>query len=237
MRKILVHVVIGGMLFGNVACDDHKDTVPEILPSEQGVFVDQRDNQEYRWVRYGQLEWMAENMRVEVSEGVSRIFSDELITKEEKALQEIRNYEKYGYLYDHEAAKSAVPDGWRLPTDADWQNLEKYFGMPENQVATMGWRGEVQGEMMQGKNMLALKPGGLINYENHEGVRVSYTPEFLGFYGFFWTSTGSDSDSGESAFIYRQIRYNSGEMGRFSTLSKKMMSVRCVRDVTKNNEN
>lgn len=81
--------------------------------------------------------------------------------------------------------------------------------------------------------MLALRPGGLINYAKPGMIGSGYSSEFLGFYGFFWTATEDVKDTGKNYVIYRQIRYNSGEVGRFSTLPEKMMSVRCVRDVTR----
>ena len=39
------------------------------------------------------------------------------------------NYQQYGVLYNWEAALTACPDGWRLPSYADWLILEKQMGM------------------------------------------------------------------------------------------------------------
>jgi len=36
--------------------------------------------------------------------------------------------EKYGRLYDWDAAKKACPSGWHLPSDAEWTALENYVG-------------------------------------------------------------------------------------------------------------
>lgn len=229
MKKILYPLFTGCLallLFG--ACSDDDQTLPVILPAEQGTFTDSRDGVEYRWVRYGDLEWMAENLRAEVNTGVCRVYVDNYHqTDEEKAIQEEQNFSKYGYWYDFEAAEAAVPDGWRLPTDEDWQKLELYLGMSGNEVNRMDWRAGGQGEMMQQKKGLALLPGGFIDYEQIS-YGVLYTPGFISFYGFFWTST-ADKDSSGNDVIYRQIRYNSSELGRFSTRPEKLMHVRCVR--------
>ena len=37
------------------------------------------------------------------------------------------DYKKYGNLYTWEEALEVCPEGWRLPTDEDWQNLEVTF--------------------------------------------------------------------------------------------------------------
>lgn len=222
-------IVIALFLLAVGACDDNESVLSRVLPSEEGNFTDQRDGSVYHWVRYGDLEWMTENMRVEVENGESQIYSEIQITPEERKDQEAQNCIKYGYLYDYEAAQEAVPEGWRIPTDEDWQKLEKLMGMSESELSVFGWRGDRQGEMLQQKEMLWLRPGGFVNYEDKSFG--SYTPDFLGFYGFFWSS--SEDTGKQKAIIYRQICYNTSQIGRFSTLPEKLLSVRCVRDVSK----
>ena len=58
-------------------------------------------------------------------------------------------YKDFGGLYDYEAALAAVPAGWRLPTDDDWQNLEKALGMSISDLKQSGKRGSIQGELLQ----------------------------------------------------------------------------------------
>ena len=45
-----------------------------------------------------------------------------------------------GGLYTWEEAKKLAPEGWRLPTDSDWQQLEKKIGIDPQDAGTMGWR-------------------------------------------------------------------------------------------------
>ena len=48
----------------------------------------------------------------------------------------------YGYLYSLSGAREAVPEGWRLPSDADWKKLEQTLGMsPAEQDGLNQWRG------------------------------------------------------------------------------------------------
>lgn len=226
------YIIIVGILFLLVmgACDDENDDLPRVQPSDKGTYVDERDGNTYHWVRYGNLEWMVENMKIKAEKGKSQIYSELQMTTEERRDQEAKNLFKYGYLYDYEAAESAVPEGWRIPTDGDWQNLEKMMGMSENELSEFDWRGRQEGEMLQQEDCIWLRPGGFMDYDENE-LGNKYVPNFVGFYGFFWSST-KDEDKTDS-MIYRQIRYNSSQLGRFSTLSKKMMSLRCVRDASK----
>lgn len=227
MRNIYM-ILVGLLLLGMTgACSDGNDTAPRVVPDAEGDFTDVRDGSTYRWVRYGNLEWMAENVRIKVSEGTCQIYSETQLTTEERVEQEAKNVQRYGYLYDYEAAESAVPEGWRIPTDEDWQDLERIMGVAENELAASAWRGKYAGEILQQKEGMWLRPGGFMDYDADALVNP-YTPNYIGFYGFFWTSTRDTSK--ENAMIYRQIRYNSSEMGRFSTLPQKMMSLRCVRN-------
>lgn len=229
MRNVYIFIGILFLLITG-ACSDDKDILPQVKPSADGDFVDERDGNTYHWVRYGNLEWMVKNIKIESTEGVCQIYSEIQVTPEEREEQEMKNLQKYGYLYDYEAAKAAVPDGWRIPTDEDWQNLEKIMGMAEKDVVEFGWRGKQEGKMLQQKECVWLRPGGFMNYEKGQ-IGANYTPDYVGFYGFFWSST-KDGDKVD-AMIYRQIRYNSSQIGRFSTLPQKLLSLRCVRDVSK----
>lgn len=228
--KIYNTFLAGCLLLAAVACGDDDKTLPEILPAASGTYTDQRDGNEYTWVRYGQLEWMTTNMRFESPDGICQIYSEIQITKEEREAQEKQNCARYGYLYDYEAALAAIPEGWRLPTDKDWQALESLFGLSQHELGQMDWRGDGPGEMLQQPTTLYLRPGGFVDY-NEKSLEAPYDPNFIGFYGFFWTSTAIPDETGKEMMLYRQIRYNSGQIGRFSTLPEKLFSVRCVRDV------
>ena len=121
MRNI--YKLLIGSLFLMVGCGDD-DSSPVLLSSENGKFIDERDGSVYHWVRYGDLEWLVENIRLKTDKGKCQIYSENLITAEERKEQEEYNYSKYGYLYDYESAESVVPRGWRIPSDKDWQYLE-----------------------------------------------------------------------------------------------------------------
>jgi uncharacterized protein (TIGR02145 family) len=82
---------------------------------EEGTFTDPRDGKVYRTVRIGNQVWMAENLNYD-AEG-SKCYNNDPA-----------NRQKYGWLYDWETAKAVCPDGWHLPSDAEWQELVDFAG-------------------------------------------------------------------------------------------------------------
>ena len=144
--------------------------------------------------------------------------------------------EKYGLLYTYDAALKALPDGWRLPTDEDWKKLEQTLGMSTSESNAIGWRGSLEGELMQQKDGINLRLCGFIAL----GGSGSYL--FLrnaGDYGFYWTSTVDESYKKSTAVYFRRIRYNSSQIERDVTtiadeslmgMNNKYMGVRYVRD-------
>jgi len=71
-----------------------------------------------RTVRIGNLKWMAQNLNFET--GNSLCYDNNS-----------NNCSKYGRLYDWNTAMRVCPSGWRLPTDADWNNLVQAAGGKE----------------------------------------------------------------------------------------------------------
>ena len=86
----------------------------------------------YATKQFGNLCWTRSNMRV-IAEGMESgdTFDSADVVNPNKGKiyftpSTLLNYtsEQLGLLYNHKAAESVCPQGWRLPTDADWTNLE-----------------------------------------------------------------------------------------------------------------
>lgn len=107
-------------------CSDDDDITIE-QPSSQGVFIDERDGKEYHYIHIGGLDWSVENLAYDLGNTeLSCVYQS--ASDFEKQKYTLDNLEKYGMLYSYEGAQQAVPEGWRLPTDADWKKLEAAHG-------------------------------------------------------------------------------------------------------------
>jgi len=74
--------------------------------SLNGSYTDIRDGKTYNYVKIGNLYWMTENIAYE--------------TKNSKK----HSNDKWGRSYSNiDEAKKAIPEGWRLPSKMDWDNL------------------------------------------------------------------------------------------------------------------
>lgn len=143
---------------------------------------------------------------------------------------------KYGYLYTFSGAKLAVPKGWRLPTDEDWQQLERSFGLSEQEVQRFeAWRGQGLAPLMS--------QGGATNFNAVYSGGKAYTAENTQYYTnknrawYFWTSSLTvQNDSIEIATIRLSNKYTDKVWRGTSRITNLRgypiaYSVRCVRDL------
>lgn len=212
-----------------VSCGDDDESVPaKVKASASGTFTDERDGQVYNWVRYGNLEWMAQNFAYTDNSTDVTIYLDYF--DHEGNPSSTKSLAKYGRLYSFGAAVRLCPEGWRLPTDADWQNLEQLMGMSATDAGKREWRGNIMHSMVSMYDDpcdLNLLLGGY--YTTHTIMGTSGW-RFMGNYGFYWTSSRDEEKSGEYYF-YRKFLYNRNEVYRESMeMEGQKLSVRYVRD-------
>jgi len=137
----------------NVGCGDFVEgTTREHYGREKPQFCDPRDGRLYVYVTIGEQTWMAENLAYEakgsVCYGDGRVsvgFDTETMNWIYTTITpaEIQaNCETYGRLYSWETAKKACPNGWHLPSNAEWKTLMNYAGGGDAGTkfkATSGW--------------------------------------------------------------------------------------------------
>lgn len=106
-----------------------------LVAQETGTFIDERDGNEYKWVKIGEQTWMSENMAYlpeisptdDILENISGYYVYDFYENNVNSAREAENYKIYGVLYNWDAAFEACPDGWHLPDQSEWNQLAEYI--------------------------------------------------------------------------------------------------------------
>lgn len=235
MKHLQYNILLAICLIGGIvvaSCSDDDDTPSKVKAAASGTFTDERDGEVYGWVRYGELDWMSENYRYDIGDEVnSTIYLDadeNGSTNGSYTPDSQRNLARYGRLYTLEGAKAACPEGWRIPTDNDWQQLEQALGMPAFDAATNGWRGNIAPVMLsvydQKSDLNLLLGGYYFGYAIQGGWRM------MGTYGYYWSDTLDAEKEGQFYYV-RKLTYARDGVCRMSMEpAGYKLSVRYVRD-------
>lgn len=241
MKKILFCALAAALVI--ISCQK-PTSKPYDTDGKVGMVTDHEGNT-YQTVMIGSQEWMAENMRCKSTRDNVMAFRDSsnhyLSLTEPIAYQYKNNPEnatqRYGYLYNWTAANAICPEGWHLPSQADFDTLEQYLGnldqyrLEENPyhiakalADSIGWdysrQTNVPGNQPEANNRTgfsALPAGyydGIFEGRGHETT--------------FWTSTTMPTSdefaySRTISFMKPGVNYNRGHQNNG-------LSVRCVRD-------
>ena len=203
--------------------------------ANSGTFTDKRDGHMYKWVKIGEQIWMAENLAYVPYACAPDSQCGIWVYGYYGEGSFYENYTTYGCLYDWETAQTACPEGWHLPSDEEWMELERFLGMEEDELYDMDdlFRGQVS--EIGGK----LKETGLTYWKTpNEGATnetgFSALPgggkysRYLSIneVGCFWTSTKQNSNEA----ITRIYSSNHGGSGRYANKLRDGLSVRCVKN-------
>jgi len=207
--------------------------------SISNTFKDSRDNKVYKKVIIGTQTWMAENLNYDATN--SKCYSNSEA-----------NCTQYGRLYNWATAmgfgttctsntcasqvqskhKGICPQGWHIPSDADWNTLRKYVNpsCSDSPVGcadagtklktTSGWNTLSSYPLVVGTDNYGFSalPGGLLDpWGNYKVV---------GSNGYWWSTSEYDRDN--AYYLYMQ-----GESDKaFFTASDKRhsLSIRCLQD-------
>jgi uncharacterized protein (TIGR02145 family) len=147
------------------------------------------------------------------------------------------NYDDYGVLYNWPAAMVACPDGWHLPTDAEWSSMEISLGLDplyadsialrssgdvgKKLKSKTGWAKNGNGNNSSGFNVL---PAGDRWYAN--GSFMS-----LGSFAEFWSASVAYGDEVHGwDYWTREMHFQSDGVYRGDVFPNVGLSVRCVKD-------
>ena len=188
-------------------------------------FKDPRDGQSYDVVKIGDLTWMAENLNYETETSACPDGDS-------------RNCKRLGRLYTWAEAKTVCPEGWRLPTKADFEAL--VIAAPGNVAqspslsragaalkASDGWFKKGNGSDALGFNAL---PAGYRSavLKADDGAITGGKFDGIGGYAYFWSAT-EDSENPESNAYYLFLSFSSDAASLNAFAKEDFRSVRCVR--------
>ncbi len=144
----------------------------------------------------------------------------------------------YGKLYNWYAVndpRGLAPEGWHVPTDEEWKELEMCLGMSQSEADGTGYRGTDQGSQLAGRADLwidgALENNadfGTSGFSALPGGYRSYNGPFynIGRNAYWWSS----SELNASNAWYRYLYYYYSEVHRLHGNKANGFSVRAVRD-------
>ena len=219
-----------------------------------GTATDQ-DGNTFEWINYGTQDWAIENAEVvtyrdgtpipqvtDAAEWVNLTTGAWCYYDNDPTKGKLYNWYAVAGIHDNDENtpnKEFAPVGWRVPTDAEWTELENYLiangynydgtttgnKIGKSMASSDGWDSDaVYGNV--GENQTENNNCGFNAYPN--GTRdTGGIFQFEGGYAYFWSST-QDSNPNES--FYRIISYNQNWLGRLWFNKYIGESVRFVRD-------
>ena len=225
--------------------------------SEPGTVTD-IDGNVYQTVIIGEQEWMAENLRVTKYNNGDAIPTDldntEWGNTTEGAYAIYNNnndmLEAYGKLYNWYAVdddRGLCPDGWSVPSDADWTVLVEYLiaqGYPNE------WNPNGAGNALKSCRQVGHPDGGDCNTSEHPRWNSHSTHSGFNEFGFSALPGGLRWDNGSFILFgnngywwssnelsstnswYRSILHGNGVVARLDDNKTYGFSLRCVRNLS-----
>ena len=216
-----------------------KPQITTIISLTIGTLTD-IDHNEYKTVKIGNQWWMAENLKVthyRNGEAIPEITKGSVWSNLTSAWSNLttgaycvyRNDESnsatYGRLYNWYTvndSRNIAPDGWHVPTDAEWTTLTTYLGGESvaggklKESGTAHWISPNTGATNE-SGFAALPGGYRATYGNFDDMGYNAT---------FWSSTEDDSLNAWT----RTLPYDYSSVARYYTNKRSGFSVRLVRD-------
>ena len=235
------------------------ESILGILPCPNATNVTDIDGNTYRTVQIGNQCWMRENLRTtKYADGTNipkgDVTSPSFTTAFRYNPEDSYNINIFGLLYNWKAvmgsstsstanpsgAQGICPNGWHVPSDAEWKQLETTVGMSQVDVDNINGRGD-----------MAVKLCGAFGWDE------SYSDGTCGNKNALWRNNSGFSalpagdydierkrciDSGEYAYFWSSTEYNDeisyircwysreSSIYRSGLMKSYGLSVRCVKD-------
>jgi uncharacterized protein (TIGR02145 family) len=243
MKKIMI-LLCAGILFQACTPEDAFTLLDNL-----GFLYDARDHNVYKTVTIGRQTWMAQNLAYlptvtgqdKKSTSIPCYYVYGYSGTDVQEAKKNPNYKTFGVLYNWPAANIACPEGWRLPDDADWKQLEAYLVYHgycydgsidiENQ--------KVAKSMAAEKEWQPSPVEGAVGNNDYPEMRnkSGFSALPAGFYSFYkeFKRKGTDTFWWGSTFLVEPLAsawylsYNSEKLHRYVDTSDHGFSVRCIK--------
>lgn len=205
-RKVALFFCLSSFVLTS-ACTDYVQQIDsQYVEWRFARMTDSRDGRTYKIVTIGSQTWLAENLNYEITNSYCYNNSAELCSK-------------YGRLYSWNAATTACPVGWHLPTKAEFETLFTAVGgqsvAGQMLKSTYGWNDGMNGSDSYSFSALAA------GFRDANGNFI-----YEGVYAYFWSSGEYASNIAD----YMDLYY-AGDLAYLNSQSKlHALSVRCVKD-------
>ncbi len=180
-------------------------------------------------VKIGEQVWMKKNINKGVMLNQGEDPTPDDVVEKFCVDDDPSNCNKYGALYSWEEAmdyflmegsQGICPEGWHVPTDEDWKELEMALGMSESEANQLNFRGDGIGTKMKagGSSGLDLTLAGYAYGDDYSGLVDTV--------GYYWSSS---TYSGPAKYA-RQIRYDKTQVARIYRSYEKnyYICLRCI---------
>lgn len=203
---------------------------------EAGFICDARDGKIYKVATIGNQTWLAQNLNYSSCEIASSSWCYD---------GDAANCEKYGRLYSWTAAahvdasfqrkyaaletgaQGICPDGFRLPTEADWDELEAFVKTDKGSVSSSlrsvaEWNDDSGYVATDAYGFSALPSGYRFSSTSYMNLHEKAT---------FWTAEEDMSDMGGagSNALIRSLDFRFDDFGTGSKLKDEGHAVRCIK--------
>ncbi len=210
-----------------------------VVEGNSGIVTDIEGNI-YNWVKIGEQIWMAENLKTTKYKDGSSITNIADGSEWGTAItgayywqnNDPLNKPLYGALYNWYAAssESICPEGWHVPTDMEWKQLEIFLGLTSIEADATSDRGTDLGFKMKSTNGWVFDGNGS-NSSGFNAVAAGYCigPGIFGATGYaayFWSSTETNTSNAWGRYLH----CSSPGISRFPFVKQNGYSVRCVRN-------
>lgn len=191
-----------------ISCENPSDS----SELETGTLTD-IDGNVYQTVKIGNQWWMVENLKVthyRNGDAIPNLTSDSewggISTGAYCAYDnDENNVNIYGYLYNWftvDDDRNIAPEGWHVPTDEEWKELEMFLGMSRVEADSAGMRGiDIGGKLKETGTTHWNRPNNGATNESLFTARPGGRRGGVGF--FFWL--------GEGAYFWSSTEYNNAE--------------------------